>query len=110
MADADYWKTEMDITYREIQNINDKLRDLKEKEHYAWEHVKRNGRELDQAYASGMINNPEERERLQGNLQGSTYEHNGLRREIDDLKTRKQALWDRHNEAKEEWRRLRGRR
>jgi hypothetical protein len=109
MPDADYWKTEMSITYRDIQRIKDQMRDLKEKEPYVWQHVQRNRNELNQAYESGMINNPEERERLQGNLQASTFEHDGLRREIKDLKTQEQALWDRHNEAKEEWRRLRGR-
>lgn len=33
--DQSYYKLEMDVTYREIQEIDDKLRDLRREERYA---------------------------------------------------------------------------
>ena len=101
MPDANYWKSEMDVTYREIQEINDKLRDLQEQEHYAWEHVEKLSKDRKAA------RNDAEDEEIRYNLRAASNYHSALQNQISDLKTRKQALWDQHNQAKDEWRRLR---
>ena len=105
MPDANYWKSEMDVTYREIQEINDKLRDLQENENYAWEHAEDLLKASREAQAEG--NMPEHEEKRQAFREASNY-RSTLLNQISDLKMRKQALWDQHNQAKAEWRRLRG--
>src|SRR5260221_1318140 len=106
MPDAKYWKSEMDITYREIQEINDQLSELKEQEEIAWGHVKSTQKRADIALKEGNI---AEYQEIQSGSKGISHHHSELQRQIRDLKTRKQALWDQHNQAKAEWLRLRSR-
>ena len=105
MPDANDWKSDMDVTYREIQEINDKLRDLEEKEKYAWGDAEAWWKASSDALAERNL--PEHEEKKQAHRDASNY-HSTLQHQISDLKTQKQALWDQHNHAKDEWRRLRG--
>jgi hypothetical protein len=105
MPDANDWKSEMDVTYREIQEINEKLRDLQEQETYAWEHADGLHKASLQAQAEGNMG--EHEEKRQDHRAAYNY-HSTLLNKISDLKAQKQALWDQHNQAKAEWRRLRG--
>jgi len=104
MPDVNYWKSEMDVTYREIEEVKDQLGDLEERENIVWKYVENSSRAAKKALAE---NNIAEYEEIQSGGAAFSYEHSELQREIRELKTQKQALWDRHNEAKAEWRRLR---
>jgi hypothetical protein len=105
MPDANYWKSEMDVTYREIQEVKDKLRDLEKEEHYAWKHAEALLKASQKALAEKNL--PEHEEKRQAFREASNY-RSTLLNQISDLKMRKQALWDQHNQAIAEWRRLRG--
>ena len=105
MPDANYWRSEMDITYREIQEIKDQLAELQERESVVWGYVVRSGKAADKALKEGNI---AEYQEIKHGSSAFSYEHSELQNKIRDLKSRKQALWDQHNEAKAEWRRLRG--
>lgn len=105
MPDENDWKSEMDVTYREIEEINDNLRDLQEKEHYAWEHVDELSKASNVALGERNMGLHEE---IRDNLRAASNYHSAIQNQISDKKTQKQALWDQHNQAKAEWRRLRG--
>jgi chromosome segregation ATPase len=106
MSDVDDYKTEMDITYREIEEVNDRLRDLTEEERILWGHVKGLDRAWDEALKSGI---PEDIENIGATRKSYGRQHSEAQAKITELKARKSALWDAHNEAKDQWRRGRGR-
>jgi chromosome segregation ATPase len=102
LTESDTFKTEMEITFREIQEVNEQIHDSDRE-------IRELNRIMDERerYLRQAERGPD-REEARGwarTLEIDNRELRALENKRHQLKDKRSALWDRHNAAKDEWRR-----
>jgi predicted nucleic acid-binding Zn-ribbon protein len=104
--EMDTYKSEMDITYREITEIKDQLSDLMQSRKHLENSIRWVGNRMSSAKESG---DREESSAYSTQNLRNYDELSALNSEINQRQARKEQLWEQHNDAKDQFRKARDR-
>lgn len=102
--EMDGWKSEMDITYREITEVKDQIGELIRQRKYLEDSIRWVGGAMSSAKDSG--DREESGAYSRQNLRNHA-ELSELNSQINQLQETKRQLWERHNDAKDRFRKAR---